>query len=179
MQILQTIEEIIKREFLITSKGGNYFLSEPTVPNYPRTNIKQKGKMLIYSFDLQDSNTTVFPIFNDRKKNLTKICDYLIFYPKDNTLFTFICDLKTSQSSAKKQVEAGWVLAEYIINMARKELKFIDVNLEFRAFVFSRSNRSKFASSIKKEKWVELADSKLKNKLLKAGSTVFLDNHCY
>lgn len=179
MQILQTIEEIIRREFKLSVVGGSYTLEEPSINGYPSTPVKQKGKMLIYSFDVADSNTSVFPIFNSSVRHLTKICDYIIFYPKDEILYTFICDLKSNASSAKKQVEAGRVLSDYIIQMARKQIKFQEVDTEFRSLVISRSATAKPATSVKKERWVILGDSKLKNRLVKAGSTIFLDNFCY
>lgn len=176
---LQTIDEIIKREFKVDAKGGAYFLEETTLPNYPKTLVKQKGKMLIYSFDVEDSNDSVFPIFNSRVEGLTSICDYIIFYPKEKILYTFLCDLKSTATSAKKQVESGWVLAKYILNMTQKKLRFKSSEMEFRSLVFSTSNRARFNSSIKKEPYVVLEGSFLKNKLLAAGKTCYLDNLCF
>ena len=179
--ILQTIEEIIsnKYDFKIPAIGGTYFLEETKIMGYPKTILKQKGKMLIYSFDREDSNDTVFSIFNSSKEGLTKLCDYIVFYPKNETLYTFICEQKTSQSSAKHQVEAGWLLADYILKTASRMMRFKALNIEYRALVFSKSPTAIFSTSIKQEPYVLLENSLLKNKLLRAGDVCYLDNLCF
>ena len=179
--ILQTIEEIITKQhdFKINAEGGAYYLEESNEPTYPKTLIKQKGKMLIYSFDVTNSNDDVFPIFNKYKAGVTSLSDYIIFYPKDDVLYTFICEQKTSTASAKVQVEAGWLLAEYIVKTAGRMLNFKEFKVEYRALVFSLSKTSQFSTSIREEPYIVLQNSQLKNKLLKAGEICFLDNLCF
>jgi hypothetical protein len=179
--ILQKIDEIISRkhDFRVQAVGGAYFLEEPKELNYPKTIIKQRGKMLMLKLDVEDSNKIIFPFFNSEMSGLTQICDYIIFYPKAEKLFTFLCEQKTSASSAKHQVEAGQILATFITKMAQRMMHFKDFEVEYRALVFSLSPTSQFASSIRTEDYAILGGSQLKNKLLKAGETCYLDNLCF
>ncbi len=179
--ILQTIEEIItkQRDFKINAEGGSYYLKETNEPTYPQTTIKQKGKMLIYSFDVNNSNDDVFPLFNKNKAGVTSLSDYIIFYPKNDVLYTFICEQKTGTASAKVQVEASWLLAEYIVKTACRMMNFKEISIEYRALVFSLSKTSQFSTSLRKEPYIILQNSHLKNKLLRAGEVCFLDNLCF
>jgi hypothetical protein len=183
-EILQKIDEIISREhdFRVQAVGGTYFLEEPKEPNYSKTIIKQRGKMLMLKLDVEDSNKIIFPFFDSSMNRLTQICDYIIFYPKEDTLFVFLCEQKTSQSSAKYQVEAGLILAEFIVRMAQRMLKFQTFNVEYRALVFSLSDTSRHqqTSKVKKDNdYAILGDSFLKNKLIRAGGDCYLDNLCF
>lgn len=177
-ELLQKIEEIIKREFKVNAIGGEYAIEEQNEQNYPKTVLKQKGKMLIYTFDTPNSNAQVFPIFESRIEGVTAICDYIVFYPKGNTLFIFLCEQKTSKTSAKTQVEAAFVFANYIVRTAQRLLKFKEYSIEFRALVFSTNQSAKFSTNLQNEGYVKLAHSGLKNKLLKAGGIYHLDNFC-
>lgn len=179
--ILQTIEEIItkQRDFKINAVGGAYYLEESNEPTYPKTILKQRGKMLVYSFDVADSNEIIFPIFNASQPKLTSLADYIIFYPKNDVLYTFICEQKTSTSSAKAQVEAGWLLAEYIVKTVSRMMNFKEFKVEYRSLIFSLSKTSQFSTSVHEEPYVILGNSHLKNKLLKAGVDCFLDNLCF
>ena len=179
--ILQTIEEIISKQhdFKVNAVGGAYLLEEKKESNYPQTLVKQHGKMLIYSFDVENSNDIIFPIFNATYPKLTSISDYIIFYPKNGVLYTFICEQKSSSASAKLQVEAGWLLADYIVKTVRRMLNFKEIKVEYRALIFSLSKTSQFASNPAKEPYIILSNSHLKNKLLRAGDICFLDNLCF
>ncbi|MEM8524526.1 MAG: hypothetical protein AAGG68_07770 [Bacteroidota bacterium] len=178
-EILTTLEEILRKDCKINPQGGVYCLHEVNEPNYPITNIKQKGKLLLYSFDTEGSNDTLFWLFNSSLKGLTSICDYILFYPFQDTFFVFLCDLKSSQTSAKVQVETGQVVAQLIIKMLEKHLKFRQkIKIEYRSLVLSTSQRAKFSTNMK-QKYVLLEGSNLENKLLKAGQDIFLDNLCF
>jgi hypothetical protein len=180
-EILQKIDEIISRkhDFRVQAVGGAYFLEEPKEENYPKTLIKQKGKILMLKLDVEDSNKIIFPFFNSEMSGLTQICDYIIFYPKEDKLFIFLCEQKTSKAEATDQVEAGWILAEFIVRMAQRMLNFKQFNVEYRALVFSLSKKSKFSSSTRTDNYVFLEDSQLKKQVLKAGETCYLDNLCF
>jgi hypothetical protein len=180
-EILQKIDEIISRkhDFRVQAAGGAYFLEEPKVVDYPQTLIKQRGKMLMLKLDVENSNQLIFPLFNDTMEGLTQICDYIIFYPKDNKLFVFLCEQKTGKPSAKHQVEAARILAEFIVKMVQRMLHFKHFEVEYRALIFSLSQSSQFASSVQQEPYVVLKPSQLKNKLLRAGETCYLDNLCF
>ncbi len=177
--ILQKIDEIIKRKFKISAEGGAYCLKENNEPKYPVTTIKQKGKILLYSFDMKDSNKAVFPIFNASISGLTSIADYLIFYPKNDTLFVFVCNLKsTNISNANKQAEASWQLSEYIVKTTQRMLNFQDIKVEYRSILFCQNNTSRFTSNSKSMTYDILGNSNLKNIRLEAGEDCYLDNFC-
>jgi hypothetical protein len=177
--ILQKIEEIIKREFLITAQGGSYFLTEQNEPSFPPTLIKQRGKMLIYSFDTEDSNSAVFPIFNSSVSSLTSIADYIIFYPKNDALFVFICNLKsTNRKGANSQAEAGFLLSEYIVKTTQRMMSFKDFKVEYRSLLFWQGNVSRFQTNSKSVPYDILGNSKLKNLRLEAGQDCILDVLC-
>jgi hypothetical protein len=179
-QILQTIEEIIKRNFLVVANGGTYLLEEENEPNLPKTTIKQKGKMLLYNFDTKDSNTSVFPIFNEQYPNLTKIADYFIFYPKEDTLFVFICNLKsTNNTGAGKQAEAGWLLSKYLIKTTERILNFQPIKVEYRSICFWKGKGNRFETNMQKPKFDSLGNSGLKNINLEIGADCFLDRLCH
>ena len=135
--------------------------------------------MLVYSFDIDKSNEIVLPLFNKYKAGVTSLSDYIIFYPKNGVLYTFICEQKTGTASAKKQVEAGWLLAEYIVKTARRLLNFKEIQVEYRSLIFSMSKTSQFSTNPAREPYVELGNSRLKNKLLRAGDDCYLDNLCF
>jgi hypothetical protein len=179
MKILTKLEEIIKTEFRVDATKGSYFLVEEAEENYPKTQIKQRGKMLVYSFDKHDSNDSVFPIFNAKIAGLTAINDYLIFYPKHEKLFIFICDLKTKSASATKQLNSGKALASYIINMAIKQMNFLPVSVEFRGLIFIKDNNPMLKSSTNPQKYSVLGKSKLAKQILKAGIPCYLDRLCF
>lgn len=178
-KILSKLEEIIKVKFKIATKGGNYQLIEEDITNYPQTLIKQRGKMLLFSFDKKDSNDSVFPIFNAQLPGLTKINDYLIFYPKDDVLYVFICDLKSKSASATKQLNSGKILAEFILNTAIKELDFLPIAVEYRGLVFTKNNNPMLKSSTSPQGYTFLSKSKLKKQILKAGIPCYLDRLCF
>ena len=177
--ILKKIDEIIKRDFKVSAKGNAYRLEENSAQNYPVTTIKKHGKMLMYSFDTEDSNEAVFPIFNASEPRLTLIADYLVFYPKNDTLFVFVCNLKSTQTgNANKQAEASWQLSEYIVKTAQRMLDFNDFKVEYRSILFCLKNTSRFTSNSKSPPYTILENSKLKNIRLKAGENYYLDDFC-
>jgi hypothetical protein len=176
------LEEIIERKFKVDSPGGSCRLEEPKALDYPPTILKKTaGNMLVYNFDVLDSNQSVFPVFNASAASVTAICDYIVFYPKQDKLFVFLCNLKSKQTSAKSQAEAGWLFADYIVQTVRRLLNFMPIRVEYRSLVFSSDAKvPKFMSNVRKDKkYVLLGNSNLPNKLLKAGSDCYLDKLCF
>ncbi|MEO0041749.1 MAG: hypothetical protein RL329_1197 [Bacteroidota bacterium] len=176
------LEEIVDRKFKVDSRGGAYRLEEPKVLDYPQTMLKKtEGNMLVYNFDVLDSNQSVFPIFNASAASVTAICDYIVFYPKNGKLFVFLCNLKSKQTSAKSQAEAGWLFTDYMLQTVRRLLNFMPISVEYRSLVFSSDAKvPKLMSNARKEKkYIVLGNSNLLNKLLKAGSDCYLDQLCF
>ena len=99
LNILRKLEEILKRDFQVTPIGGQLQLEEQEAKDYPITVLKKKGAILAYNFDVKNSNTAVFSFFNASIPNLTTIADYIVFYPHRETLFVFVCNMKSNNAS--------------------------------------------------------------------------------
>lgn len=177
-EILATLQEIFRRDCQVDVEGGTYILREPKESSYPLTRIRQKGKMLLYSFDLEDSNASIFGLFNPSVQKLTSICDYFTFYPFQGQLYVFICDLKSGKTSAKSQIETGYVLSQHIVQMLRKQLKFKTIAVECRALVLSTKRYTKGTTTVKNN-YIRLEHSGILKQTLKAGEDIYLDNLCY
>jgi len=131
-------------------KHRTTILEEPKEPGYPTTSIIKNS-----------------------------MCDYIIFYPYENVMFVFLCELKTKKvSHSSKQVEAAKLLAEFILKMAERQLNFKRFQVEYRALIFSTSSKRRFSTS-RKGVYSEYPASQLKYKHLKAGRSCYLDHHCY
>ena len=138
--VLQKLEEIIKQPFKFAQIGGTLQLEEPQVKGYPVTTLKKKGAILAYNFDVKDSNNAIFPIFEPNVPYLTTIADYIVFYPyKDQTLFVFVCNLKSSNTTgASEQAQGSWLLSEYVVKTVERLLNFPnDMPVEYRSLIFT------------------------------------------
>jgi hypothetical protein len=172
-ELLNTIDAIIVSRF----KQRAAILEEPKEPGYPTTSIIKAGKALLYKFE--DEELDIFPYFNKAVPFLNSMCDYIIFYPYENVMFVFLCELKTKKvTHSSKQVESAKLLAEFIVKMAERQLNFKSFQVEYRALIFSTSSKRKFSTS-RKGDYSQYSASKLKYKHLKAGRSCYLDHHCY
>jgi hypothetical protein len=185
LNVLQKLEEIIKQEFKVAQVGGTLLLEEPQVKGYPLTILKKKGAILAYNFDVKDSNNAIFPIFEPNVQYLTTIADYIVFYPyKDETLFVFVCNLKSNNTTgASEQAQGGWLLSEYIVKTVERLLNFPDdMPVQYRSLIFTTNPSvppTRFSSNVKQDPYVPLGRSLLKSKTLKAGDDCFLDTLCF
>jgi hypothetical protein len=123
-ELLEALDDILKSQFKMKTPGGIYTLEETDEPDYPSTKIKKTGKTLLYRFPHnveRKGGTDIFPLFNRKVADLTKICDYVIFYPREADFFVFLCELKSNNiKGAVKQVEATKILTNYLIEMAQR-----------------------------------------------------------
>ena len=184
LNILQKLEEIIKQGFKVAQIGGTLQLEEPEVKGYPVTVLKKNGAILAYNFDVKDSNKSIFPIFDASIPNLTTIADYIVFYPKNETLFVFICNLKSKQrGNASEQANASWLLSKYIVKTVWRILNFPeDMSVEYRSLIFTtdpNTPKSRFGTNVKQDAYATLKGSRLKSKTFQAGDDCFLDALCF
>jgi hypothetical protein len=185
LNILKMLETAIKREFQVNPIGGQLQLDEPQMQGYPTTILKKTGAVLAYNFDVKDSNAAVFPIFNPMYPNLTTIADYIVFYPhKDETLFVFVCNLKSDNiTGASGQAQAGWLLSEYIVKTVGRLLNFpSNMQVEYRSLIFTTKSNApitRISTNVKGDDYTALGRSGLKSKLLKAGEDCYLDVLCF
>jgi len=172
-ELLNVIDTIIVSRF----KQKPTLLEEPKAPGYPTTPIIKVGKALLYKFEPDELD--LFPYFNKAVPFLNSLCDYIIFYPYENVLFVFLCELKTKKvSHSSKQVEAAKLLAEFILKKAERQLNFKHFQVEYRAFIFSTYSKRRFSTS-RKGVYSQYPATHLKYKHLKAGRRFYLDHHCY
>ncbi len=182
LNILQTLEKIIKRDFQVNPIGGKLQLEEPNVQDYKPIILKKKGAILAYNFDVKDSNNAVFPIFESTIPSVTSIADYIVFYPyKDEKLFVFVCNLKSNNTTGvNDQAQGGWLLSEYIVKTVERLLKFPDnLQVEYRSLIFTTNQNTRFSTNIEQNAYAVLGRSGLKSKMLKAGEDCYLDALCF
>ncbi len=184
LNLLQKLEETIKQEFKVAQIGGTLQLEEPEAKGYPVTILKKNGAILAYNFDVKDSNKSIFPIFDASIPNLTTIADYIVFYPKNDTLFVFICNLKSKQrGNASKQANASWLLSEYIVKTVWRLLNFPkNMPVEYRSLIFTTDPNeptTRQETNVKQGAYNTLKGSGLKSKTFKAGEDCYLDNLCF
>ena len=67
---------------------------------------------LIYRFDPNDEN--LFPYFKEIK-NLSKICDFIIFAQRADEIFVFLIEMKLASGSPEKQLEMSEGFAHFIL----------------------------------------------------------------
>jgi hypothetical protein len=170
-ELLNAIDEIIVSRF----KQKTSILEESKIVGYPKITIRKTGKALFYKFDTLD----IFPYFNKAVPFLNSMCDYIIFYPYETTLFVFLCELKTKRiHNSSKQLESAKIFAKFIINTAEKHLNFKKFKIEYRALIFSTSDKRRFSTTVKKNAYLQYQASNLKYKHLKANRSCYLDHHC-
>jgi hypothetical protein len=175
--LLTTLDEVIKIEFKQDTQGGALILEEPENDDYPVTLIKKQGKALVYKFD--QKGVDIFPVFNPSVALLNKICDYVIFYPHNNTMFVFLCELKmTNITGSSKQVQATSLLANYIVKMVQMYLNFRAFKVEYRALIFSTKKIKPITNKRFREPYLEYPNG-LKHKHLRACEICQLEHHCY
>ncbi len=172
-ELLNAIDTIIVSRF----KQKSIILEEPKQVDYPTTSIIKVGKALLYKFEADELD--IFPYFNKGMPFLNSMCDYIIFYPYENVMFVFLCELKTKKlTHSSKQVKAAKLLADFLLKMAERQLNFKHFQVEYRALIFSTSTKRRFSTS-RKSAYSQYPASKLKYKHLKAGRSCYLDHHCY
>jgi hypothetical protein len=97
-------------------------------------------------------NHWLFPLLAPAQPGLSKICDHMIFLPRDrdDRLVVLLCELKsTNCGGALKQLRGGLLLAEYLINTIL--LNHPPTNrpglIEYRGLIFSAAASTPRGSS--------------------------------
>lgn len=169
--IFQKISDIIKSDFKNTFTGGNVILQDST--SKP-VKINKTGSFLCLQLDKK--NTSIFPFFETSIEDLCKVSDRVIIYPKTNSLFVFIVELKSSNpTGAIKQVRASFELSKYICNTAKRMLNNPTVDIKYRGLIFSHKPLFKGTTKPKNLGYVQDNNSELKYRHLPSGNSVDLD----
>lgn len=175
-EIFQKISDIIKSDFKNSFSGGKVELKDST--SKPVV-INKKGIFLCIQPDkkIKDWKNN-FPFF-ETSTGICSVSDHLMFYPKTNSLFVFIVELKSSNpTGAIKQVRASFELSKYICGTARRILNNPTVDVKYRGLIFSHKT-IKGTTKPKNLDYTQDINSELKYKHLQSGNSFDLDTLSY
>lgn len=171
--IFQKISHIIKSDFKNTFAGGKVVLKDSTSrPVY----INKTGTFLCLQPDkkIKDWKNN-FPFF-ETSTGICSVSDHLMFYPKTNSLFVFIVELKSSNTNdAIKQVRASFELSKYICGTAKRMLNNPMVDIKYRGLIFSHKT-FKGTTKPKNLDYIQDQNSELKYRHLPSGANYDLDS---
>lgn len=139
MAQLKIIKEILAEEFFVSSNtleekdkdnSGKYFTM--------KREIKSHKGIEYLLFRLDPNNTKPFPYFK-QEIGLSKICDYIMFVQKNNSLYIILIELKLGSESATKQLLSSEEFAKFVIKSGeRVGFKFTE-DLHFRKVKISEA----------------------------------------
>lgn len=171
--IFQKISEIIKSDFKNTFAGGRVELKDST--SKP-VRINKTGSFLCLQPDkkIKDWKNN-FPFF-ETSAGICSVSDHLMFYPKTDSLFVFIVELKSSNpAGAIKQVRASFELGKYICGTAKRLLNNPTVDIQYRGLIFSHKT-FKGTTKPKNLNYAQDNNSELKYRHLQSGNSFDLDS---
>lgn len=172
--VFQQISDIIKSDFKSTFSGGNVVLQDSTSK---QVKIKKTGSFLCLQLDKRNIN--IFPFFETSIVDLCKVSDRLMIYPKTNSLYIFIVELKSSNpTGAIKQVRASFELSKYICGTAKRLLNNPTVDIQYRGLIFSHKT-IKGTTKPRNLNYQQDLNSELKYKHLQSGNSFDLDSLSY
>lgn len=153
MDQLDKIKKILNKDFIVDAE----ILEERNKDNFGKDFLmtrKIEGHTAIkyILFRLDPDKVKPFPYFNT-DSGLSKICDYIMFVQKKNTLYILLIELKLGSDGAYKQLKSSEEFAKFIINSGNRiGLTFTD-DLHFRKVKISEIalSRPKTANEICKK----------------------------
>jgi len=182
MKLIQLFDEVLDSHFKVHPNGSVYDLKEPSIPDYPVTKLKKKGKALVYKFDVDGR---IFPFFDNAKPFIHKTSDYVIFNEKENALFVFVVELKSRKlQSAYPQLLASEKFINFVHSMllAYRQINNLPIagsdTLFVRHIILALSS-PQFTTNIKEENQYRIHKQYGYQYLhKKAGTDLFLENLC-
>lgn len=165
---------VIKADFKNSFLGGQITLQDST--SKP-VNLSKTGTFICIQPDkkIRDWKNN-FPFFETSVNTLCSVSDHLIFYPKDDKLFVFIVELKSSNpTGAISQIRASWELSKYICGTVSRLLNYPKTQIEYRGLIFSTKTPFKGNTKSKNLEYLEDPISKLKFRHLQSGNNYDLD----
>ncbi|EKT3957353.1 hypothetical protein [Flavobacterium psychrophilum] len=139
MAQLKIINEILADEFFVNSNT----LEEKNTDNFGKEflmkrDIKSHNGIKYSLFRLDPNQTKPFPYFK-QEIGLSKICDYIMFVQKNNSLFIILIELKLGSESATKQLLSSEEFAKFVIKSGERiGFKFTE-DLYFRKVKISEA----------------------------------------
>jgi hypothetical protein len=172
--VFKMLSDIIKSDFKSTFPGGNIILQDST--SKP-VKINKTGNLLCLQLDKR--NTNIFPFFESSIEGLCKVSDRIIIYPKPLSVFVYIIELKTSNTTgAMKQIRATFELSKYICGTAKRLLNNPEVDIKYRGLIFSHKT-FKGTTKPRNLDYSQDGNSDLKYKHLQSGTNIDLDTLTY
>lgn len=149
MEQLTILKKILQNELFVDANllqekekdtNGKEFLM--------KREIKSHKGIDFLLFRLDPNKINPFPYFN-KNIGLSKICDYIMFVQKSNTLFILLIELKLGSKSATNQLLSSEEFTKFIINSGKRVGFNFTSELEFRKVKISESelHRTKTAQS--------------------------------
>jgi hypothetical protein len=124
--MLKYIEQVIFEGYREkTSTAGCLLKESNPEAKCKKAKLAYTGEILAYKFDKKvtrnkKSIKDLFPMLNDLP-NLKKMCDFIVFYERNNKLFVILCNLKSNNAdSSSQQMKVGELLAEFIVGMTKR-----------------------------------------------------------
>lgn len=173
--ILQHIDEIIFPGYKENIVGNTFTLKEKNKGAKCNKGIIQKSEQaLVYKFDEPVKKIDdIFPFLNN-VEGVKAMCDYVIFYFKENELFVFLCNLKSgNKHNCTDQWEAGKIFCEFILKTLLRTSK-ISTKIKYRRILFSSTALYKTAGKPPKTSESE-SEKKVKNYISNESRTGFCD----
>lgn len=163
MKLLNKIEDILKNDFIKHRFQKKFSLKEIKSNTCEEIFISCNESILVCKFGEKEDEANVQWFKQTTIKGSPHaICDYVIFYELKAILHIFICELKSKNEigKGKNQIDAGFLLARYIVDTAKRCLDIEEAQItqqektktevKFRGFLFS--NRPMYKeTNLKKE----------------------------
>lgn len=118
MSSLNILKEILEHKYRFENQ--NCLIEE---------NIDNNGKKFTVKYDIVKNNeidyelfrysNDAFPFFKNISR-LKKMCDFILFSETRGVLYIFVIELKLSNESAKKQLEAATEFVKFILNSSKR-----------------------------------------------------------
>lgn len=139
MPHLKNLKKILTEEVIIKSE----FLSEKGKDNSGndfsmRRNIRSHKGIDYLLFRLDPDKIKPFPYFN-KDIGLSKICDYIMFVQKSNSLFVILIELKLGKDSATEQLFASEEFSKFIINSCKRVGFILTEDIQYKKVKISES----------------------------------------
>ncbi|MEZ4453245.1 MAG: hypothetical protein R3B09_27530 [Nannocystaceae bacterium] len=143
----RTLLQALRDAFLACHVWSEDVLSEPDSGSRSgSTALKARGPRLVVRPSCPPGsvgalNEVLFPFFNPERASLSRLCDFIVFYPREEhaRMVVLLCELKsTSPRGFVPQLLGGQALAEYLIRAVLLHAKpEIVPTIEYRGVLFS------------------------------------------
>jgi hypothetical protein len=97
----------------------------------------------LYKFD-KKGDYALFPFFNNKTKDLTKMCDYVLFAERGKHFTILIIELKASNGKQQKQLLAGKQFVLFLLESAKRIEREIKIEQKDIRLIFICEQRKEF-----------------------------------